>query len=374
VIGIGAAEDRRRPDLVFASIAVVLAIFGVAVSSSARVFEDAVRGSGTGGLLQSLLHVAAGLLVMCLVSLPDYRKLHHPALLWFLLAGTGLLLALPLFGPEINGTHRWIRFAGISLQPSELAKPVLVVAVAATLARAGKSVRTWSGLSRPLLVCGLIAGLALLGGDLGTPTLMFLTTLVMVFVAGGRVVHFVGLIGAGALVFAGAVRAAPYRQERLLAFLDGVTLRAETVGQLQWQLKQSIIAIGSGGLLGKGFGSSTQKAFFLPEADNDFVFAVIGEELGLIVALVVLAAFLVIAWRGVHTAFRASDDLGRLLALGASFFLVAQALCHIGVVTGILPTKGLPLPFLSTGGSSLVSSFALVGLLLNVSQRRRVHA
>jgi len=175
------------------------------------------------------------------------------------------------------------------------------------------------------------------------------------------------------MVFTGAVLTTPYRQERLMAFLNGLSLTPETVSTLQWQLKQSIIAIGSGGVLGKGFGSSTQKAFFLPEPDNDFIFSIVGEELGLVGAMVVLTAFLLIAWRGIQTADKAPDELGRLIALGATFLLCSQALCHIGIVTGVLPTKGLPLPFVSTGGSSLLSSFALIGLLLNVSQRRRVH-
>lgn len=373
MISIGANEVRRNPDIFSGALAIMLALGGVAIASSARVFEDAVQGSGPRGLFQSLAYVGIGLIVMWLLTVPDYRRLHNPLLLWFLLAATSLALLLPLLGPAVHGTHRWIRFGGFSIQPSELAKPVLVLALAATLARSGEKVRSWGGLLRPLLVTALISGLALIGGDLGTPTLMFITAAAMIFAVGGKLTHFLALSSAGAVVFTGAVLAAPYREERLMDFLDGLSLTPETVGNLQWQLKQSIIAIGSGGILGKGFGSSTQKAFFLPEPDNDFIFSIIGEELGLVGAMVVLTAFLLIAWRGVQTANKAPDELGRLIALGATFLLCSQALCHIGIVTGVLPTKGLPLPFVSTGGSSLLSSFALIGLLLNVSQRRRVH-
>ncbi|UCF69167.1 MAG: FtsW/RodA/SpoVE family cell cycle protein, partial [Acidobacteriota bacterium] len=138
-------------------------------------------------------------------------------------------------------------------------------------------------------------------------------------------------------------------------------------------LQQSLVAVGSGGLLGKGFGASTQKAFFLPEADNDFIFAIISEELGLLGSLAVLLAFCVLAWRGLRIAERAADPFGRLIAMGATMLLCGQALCHAGVALGMLPTKGLPLPFLSTGGSSLVASCALVGLVLNVSLRGTRH-
>ncbi|MDQ7007636.1 MAG: FtsW/RodA/SpoVE family cell cycle protein [Acidobacteriota bacterium] len=371
---LGSGEVRRRPDLSAAIVAILMAVGGVAISSSARVFEDAVSGHAASSLLRSLLYLVVGLGTLFIVALPDYRKVQQPALLWLLLAGTAVTLLLPLFGPEINNTHRWLRLGPLSLQPSEFAKPVLIVLLAASLARTGERVRRWEGLVRPLLITGVIGGLVLAGGDLGTPTLMFATALAMIFAAGGRLMHFIVLSSAGTAVFTLAVNAAAYRRARLAAYVDGLLVSPENLGHLSGQLRQSIIAVGSGGIFGKGFGASTQKAFFLPEPDNDFIYAIIGEELGLVGAMAVLVAFLVIAWRGTQTSAHASDELGRLIAIGATVLIVGQALCHIGIVLGMLPTKGLPLPFLSSGGSSLVSSFALIGLLLGVSQRRRVHA
>ncbi len=371
---LGRGEVRRNPDLWAASVAILLAVGGVAISTSARVFEDAVSGDATTSVIRSLAYLVVGIGTLFAVALPDYRKLQQPALLWLMLGGTAFVLLLPLFGPAINNTHRWLRLGPLSVQPSEFAKPVLVLLLAAALARAGERVGHWEGLLRPLLITGVIGGLVLAGGDLGTPTLMFATAVAMIFAAGGRLKHFLVLSTAGAAVFTLAVNMAAYRRARLATYIDGLMVTPDNLGQLSGQLRQSIIAVGSGGILGKGFGSSTQKAFFLPEPDNDFIYAIIGEELGLIGALVVLLAFLLIAWRGARTASDAPDELGRLIALGATVCLVGQALCHIGIVLGLLPTKGLPLPFLSSGGSSLVSSFALIGLLLGVSQRRRVHA
>jgi cell division protein FtsW len=282
-----------------------------------------------------------------------------------------LLLLLPFAGPEIHGTHRWFRIYGVSMQPSELIKPVLVLVVAASLVHAGEELRRWSGLARPLLLAGLLTGLVLAGKDLGTPVLLVTTTLAMAFVAGARLRHLCALALAGIPLFLLFARMEAYRWERLTNFTQALGVSGTSFDAVTGQLRQSLIAIGSGGITGKGFGSSSQKAFFLPERDTDFVFAIISEELGLIGAFAVLALFLVVGWRGVCIARDARDRLGMLVASGTTCLLCTQALCHAGVVTGLLPTKGLPLPFLSTGGSSLIASFALVGLLLNVSLRRR---
>lgn len=365
-----AAAHVRHPDPVLMTVALGLAIFGVALSGSARVYQDAVGGAPT-GMISSLVHLMLGLCTMALAMIPDYRALARPRIVWLMLAAASVLLIAVLFAPEVNNTHRWIRIAGFSLQPSELVKPALLVAVAAALVRAREEIGTRSGLMRPLVIAAWLCGLVALGKDLGTPTVMFGTALALTLVAGARWRH-IGLMAAGSSVaFAALAWLEPYRWKRLTDFAVALELRPGMLGDIQYQLLQSILAVGSGGWAGKGFGMSTQKALFLPEAEDDFIFAVIGEELGMIGSFVVIAAFLVIAWRGVRAAERATDDFGKLLALGASWMLTGQALIHAGVVTGILPTKGLPLPFVSAGGSSLIASCLLAGLILNVSLRGR---
>ncbi len=363
-----------HPDIVVVMLAIGLGLLGVALSASARVYyEQSTTASLPSGIWSSLVHLALGLTLMMLAMRWDYQKLTHPVLLWWQLGAIGILLVLALFQPEINGAHRWLRIAGVSIQPSELAKPILVLAVSATLVRGGARIRNFAGLTRPLLVTVYLAGLVLLGKDLGTPTMLTATAIALVFASGARLRHGFALVAVAAPLFALFVRQEAYRVARLTAFLDAYRVTPETLSNVEYQLKQSLIAIGSGGVTGKGFGLSTQKAFFLPAPDNDFVFSIIAEELGLIGALAVIAAFLLLAWRALTIAIAARDELGRLIAVGAMVLLTGQAFCHIGVVCGVLPTKGLPLPFLSSGGSALLASFALVGLLLNVSQRRRAH-
>ncbi len=366
------SRRHRGPDTVFAATVVLLALGGVIVSGSARTFRDAASHPLPLGLATSLVHLALGVALLLAVMVPDYRLLSRPRVAWSLFGGTVTLLLVPFCLPPVANTWRWIRIGGLSIQPSELAKPVLVAILAASLARAGDRIRTWNGLVRPLVLGGVLAGLVLLGRDLGTPVLYGLVTLGMVTVAGARPRHLAVLALAGAVLFAGAASLESYRLQRLTAFLhcmDGPEELSPAMRDTCYQLRQSLVALGSGGIAGKGLGRSTQKAFFLPEAENDFVFAVLGEELGFVGGVAAIILFLVLAWRGTVIAERAPDPLGRYLALGAAWFPAIQALVHAGVTTGLLPTKGLPLPFFSAGGSSMLASFVLAGIVLNVSLR-----
>lgn len=364
-----APARMRAPDPLLAAVTLGLAAGGVVLAGSARVFLDATATGTPVGLVRSLGHLGIGLLAMTLLVMVDYRRLADRRLVWLLFFGIVALLLTALALPPVANTHRFIRFGGVGVQPSELAKPALVLLLSAALVRAGDELRTWRGLSRPLILGGTIAGLVLVGRDLGTPILMFGLTLALVVAAGARWLHVAQLLGVGAVLFAGSVLVEPYRMRRLAGYREGLLFDPERLMEVPYQLRQSYLALGSGGIAGEGLGSSTLKAFFLPEPDNDFLFAIIGEETGLIGTFAVLGAFLVIAWRGLVIAERAPDPLGRLIALGASWMLVGQALCHMGVVTGLLPTKGLSLPFLSTGGSGLIAALSLAGLILGVSLR-----
>ncbi len=264
-----------------------------------------------------------------------------------------------------NGAHRWIKLRMFSVQPSELSKLALVIFLAYFLEkRAGEEGDFW----RTFMPCGivtcLLAGLIILEPDLGTAMMLALIFAVVVYTAGARLLHL-GLVAAPALAgLAALLILVPWRMKRLVTFLDPW---ADPQGG-GFQVVQSLIAVGSGGTNGIGFAQGKQKMLFLPFAHSDFIFAVVGEELGLLGSLAVIAVFALFLWRGLRTALLAPDRFGMLLSLGIVTSIVAQALFNISVVLSLVPTKGIPLPFISYGGSSLVPTLAAVGILLNVSQ------
>jgi cell division protein FtsW len=255
------------------------------------------------------------------------------------------------------------------VQPTEFAKLVLVLYLADFLTRRQAVIGDlWRGVLPPLVVTGGVAGLVLLQPDLGSALAIVGMVLCMIFVAGARLAHM-GLIGGLAVPVVGlAVWVAPYRLRRVLTFMDPW---ADPRGA-GFQIIQSYLALGGGGLLGRGLGESKQKLFYLPEPHTDFIFAILGEELGFVGAVVTVALFGLLLWRGIRVGLRVADPFGALLAFGVTALLVNQAVVNLGVVVGLFPTKGLPLPFVSSGGSSLLVAMAAVGLLLNVSQRAEV--
>ena len=279
-----------------------------------------------------------------------------------------VLVLVPPFSQEINGTRRWFRWGPVSFQPAELAKFSLVVYLAHFLTRRREVVESfWLGLLPPLLVAGSMAGLVLLQPDLGSSLTLVVLVFCLLFLAGGRVRQMT-LVAASALpLLAVAIYMAPYRLKRITTFLDPW---ADPRGS-GFQIIQSYLALGSGGLFGRGLGESKQKLFYLPEPYTDFIFAVLGEELGLLGAVSVIGLFGLLIWRGIRIGLGAPDPFGALLALGLTALLACQTLVNLGVVTGALPTKGLPLPFISFGGSSLIMAMVSVGVLLNISQHAR---
>ncbi|KAB2955155.1 MAG: putative lipid II flippase FtsW [Thermoanaerobaculia bacterium] len=305
-----------------------------------------------------------GFLAMAVIMHVDYRRLRHAGVVWGLLAGVAALLVLVLFGPELNATRRWLFVGGISVQPAELAKLALVPFVAWQIDRKGELVNSRELLLPVALMTGLLAGLIVLQPDLGSAVLLVATVGTLLFLAGlaWRFLLVGAAVAAPLLWF--LVISVPYRRARLFAFLDP---EKDPLGA-GFQALQSLIAVGSGGLFGLGPGESIQKLYFLPYPHSDFIYAIVAEEFGLIGALAIVVLFSVVLWRGARAGLRAPDPFGRFLAWGFAILIALQAFLNVSVAIALVPTKGIPLPFLSYGGSSMVVSLIACGVLLNVSQ------
>jgi cell division protein FtsW len=297
------------------------------------------------------------------ISSQAYRRATYPLLLGVLLAL--VLVLVPGIGLERGGARRWLAVGPLSLQPSELAKIALVLYLAHSLVKKRERVASFAiGVLPHCLVVGAVAGLALLEPDFGTAVLAAGVLVCMLFVGGvpARYLLAPAIAAVPALVF--LVIREPYRVKRVLAFLNP---DLDPLG-INFQLKQSFIAFGSGGLWGVGLGESRQKMFYLPEAHTDFIYSVVGEEMGLAGALLVLALFAIVAARGFRIALRHPDPFASLLAFGLTLSIVLQCVVNVGVVLGCLPTKGLPLPFVSYGGSAMMASLVHVGMLLALAR------
>ncbi len=296
----------------------------------------------------------------------DYRRLERLVVPLLVVSFVLLVLVLvPPFGQAINGTRRWFRGGPLSFQPVELAKFSLVLYLAAFLSRRRAVMSSFGqGLLPPLLVAGCMAGLTVLQPDLGNSLALIILTLTLAFLAGARVTHMLAIAAAALPVVGLLIALRPYRWRRMLAFVNPW----DDPHGSGFQIIQSFLALGSGGWFGLGLGESKQKLFYLPEPHTDFIFAILGEELGLVGASVVVGLFAVLIWRGVRVGLRSPDPFGGYLALGLTIMLATQVLVNLGVVTGALPTKGLPLPFVSFGGSALLTTMLSAGVLLNISQ------
>ena len=318
---------------------------------------------------RQLMFAAVGVAVLSIVMRVDYRIYRNDKLIWALLGIVGLMLIAVLFSRPINGTRRWFGVGGFGVQPSELAKLVAILFTALILERRRHRINEvqYSLLPIGVIVGGLVA-LILLEPDFGTAVSLLAVIGVMVFAAG---ISYRYMLGAALLALPALyviLMQADYRRRRLLTFMDPW---ADPLGD-GFQIIQSLIAVGTGGVAGKGLMSGVQKLFYLPEPFTDFIFAVIAEETGLIGATMVVLCFGVIAWRGMRTSLRAPDSFGAFLALGITMMLVLQALVNISVVIGLMPTKGIPLPLVSNGGSSMLINLLAVGVLLNISQHQQV--
>lgn len=360
------ARKLQADEWLFAATA-GLALFGVVMvySASADIsFEQ--FGSQYYYVKRQALWTIAGLAAMLAASQCDYKILGRRYVVWGLLAMTVLMLCAVFGFAPTNGARRWIKFGGFSLQPSEFSKIVLAIFLARLLERRAGEEGAFTKTFVPCLATtGALAGLIAKEPDLGTAMMLGVICLVMLYTAGARLLHL-GLLGG--LGLAGIVLmmiTSPWRMGRVSAFLDPW---ADAQGK-GFQVVQSLIAVGSGGAHGLGFAEGRQKMFFLPFAHSDYIFAVVGEELGLIGALTVIAVFALFLWRGVRASLRAPDRFGMLLGFGIVTSIIAQALFNMSVVLSLVPAKGIPLPFISYGGSSMLLTLASVGVLLNISQQ-----
>lgn len=359
-------EDRI--DWFMFGIATVLALFGaMMVYSASAMFslKESESASQFTYLYKQAVFTVIGLAAMFVVSRIDYRFYQK----WWVVLGivlvTVILLSAVFAFPPINGARRWIRYAGFSFQPSELAKLVLPIFLAYWLTLKEEVVGDIKETVIPcLLGLGLLGGLVFAEKDLGTTMVLCAIFAAVYFSAGARLAH-IGVVGA-ALFLMGvvAIVIAPWRVERIMAFLDPYKY-ADDEG---YQVVQSLYAIGSGGVFGEGFAQGKQKLFYLPYPYSDFIFSVVGEELGLVGTLAVVVAFGLLLWRGARAAVMAPDRFGMLLGIGIITGIIVQALFNISVVTSMVPAKGIPLPFISYGGSSVVVTLIGVGILLSISR------
>ncbi|HKA34064.1 MAG TPA: putative lipid II flippase FtsW [Candidatus Binatia bacterium] len=354
---------------IFFTVAALLAVGITMVLSTSYLYAQERFGDGTYFFRKQLIAAGigfVGLLIAVATPVEVYRKLAYPLMAAVLLVLVVLLI--PGIGATRGGARRWLILGGFAFQPAELAKLSLLLYLARSLAKKTDKMASFAlGVLPHLVVGGIFIGLIVLEPDLGTAVTLGLLLILMLFIAGAKLSHLVYLGLAAVPVVAVAIMGAEYRLRRMMTFLDPW----RDASKSGFQIIQSYIAFGSGQLLGRGLGESRQKMFYLPEAHTDFIFSVIGEEMGLLGAFGVLALFAVIIVRGLKLASRIEEPFSQYLAFGLTTLLGLQALIHMSVVMGLLPTKGLVLPFISYGGSAMMVNLIEAGMLLGLSRGRK---
>jgi len=361
------AVRPKSPDfMLFFAVIALLAIGVVMVYSASAVSAYVNFNDSYYFLKRQLVWATLGLMAMILTMNMDYhvwQKLSKPIMIATIILL--ILVLVPGLGRVVNGARRWIGFGSLYLQPSEIAKLSMVLFCAGSLAARQEKITSFiKGVVPQLLILLLVFGLILKEPDLGTALAIGGTVFVLLFIAGAKVSHLssLGIVGVVGIVV--AILVEPYRLKRLLAFSDPWSDPLDT----GYHIIQSLYAIGSGGMFGVGLGRSREKFLYLPEPHTDFIFAILGEELGFIGTITVIVLFFLFAWRGFKIAISAPDIYGSLVAAGLTTMIVMQALMNISVVTASMPVTGIPLPFLSFGGSALIFTLAGVGIILNISR------
>jgi len=357
---------RSTRSAIFLITAVLISIGVVMIYSASSIYAHSSMGDSLYFLKRHLIYLAIGLVMMFAAMAVDMNRLKilsKPIVLVsvFLL----LLVLIPHVGREIGGARRWFRMGPINFQPSEFAKIAVIIYMAEFVSRKGTLMKSFiHGFLPAVMACGAIVGLVLLEPDLGTAITISAIAVIMMFAGSARIHHIALAILASLPVLYLLLFRVPYRAKRMMIFLNPW---ADKRGA-GFQIIQSFVALGSGGLLGVGLGQSRQKLFYLPASHTDFIFSIIGEELGFIGSASIVILFTAFVWQGMKVAFRALDVFERQMALGIVSLIGLEAIINIGVTAGALPTKGLPLPFISYGGSGLIFHLAAVGLLLNIAR------
>ncbi len=364
----GPATAGSKADRWLVGVTLALVGLGIVMIYSASAIRAQERfGDPMFFLKKQIVWAALGLLAMAWAVTWDLKRFQRVTPVLFLVSLFLLLLVLvPGVGIKINGARRWLRLFGLSFQPAELAKLGVVLFLASYFSRRQDRLESFvDGFLPPLLMTGLVAALIIAQPNFGTAVILLATATVMFYVGKARTSHMLGTAAAAVPCLLLLMWMSTHGRARLMALWSPSQVSARAT----YQLDQSFYALGPGGWLGLGLGNSMQKLFFLPEPHNDFIFAIIGEELGFAGAVAVVALFALFLWRGTRTAVRAADPYAGYLAMGVTTLIVGQAVINMGVVSGLLPTTGVPLPFLSFGGSSLVITLFAVGVLLNVTRR-----
>ena len=352
--------------LFFTTLLLTVAGLVMVFSASAIVAQERFH-SAYSLLLKQGIYALVGMVALVALMQLDYEKYNSPRFIYPAVGATTLLLMLVFLFPGVNGAHRWIRFGGFfNLEPSELAKPVLVLFLAWFL---GTRLDAMRDLKKTLLPAAMVPVVLMLlvlkQPDLGTALVLAGVTAILLMFAGMEWKYLVGAVAAALPVLAALLLLVPWRRARMLVFLHP---QADPTGA-GYHITQSLIAVGTGGLTGRGYMEGMQKLFYLPESPTDFIFPNIAEELGFIGAMAIVALFLVLAVRGFRAAFRAPDAFGRLAAFGITTTILLQAFFNISVVLSLVPAKGIPLPLISYGGTSMICTLASIGILLNITQK-----
>ncbi|HKI97765.1 MAG TPA: putative lipid II flippase FtsW [bacterium] len=361
-------HDDQGYDLILLGSMALLVLGGLMmIYSASSPVSDRLHGSSLYLLRHHLVHLGLGLVGLWVAMRIPYQRWQQWAP--YLLVGVFALLIvvlIPGIGYQVGGARRWLRLGALNFQPTELLKLVMIVYVASYLNRKpGMVAQFFRGVLPNFAVMGVFLALVILQPDFGTVVLIAMTLLLMIFVGGAKPGHILASLAGFGVIGAWLVASQSYRLRRIFAFLDpwGDPLNTG------FQIVQSYLAFGNGGVFGVGLGDSRQKLFFLPDAHTDFIFSIVGEELGLIGVLAAMVLFAIFLWRGYRICLTTEDDFGRYLAYGITTLFTLQILLNLAVVMGMMPTKGLPLPFISYGGSSLLGTLFMTGVLLNIGRR-----
>lgn len=358
--------QKGKIDYLLLIAVVFLTVVGLTfiyTASSAKAAEK--FGDSAYFLKRQLVRVVLGLVAMALIMRVDYHRIvkHAPWIFWPALT----ILLFLLFAPEswsVRGTRRWISLMGVQFQPSELAKYALIFMLTRVLTLPGIDMKKFTdGVLPQLILTAMVCGTVLLEPDASTALMIFFIALMILFAAGAKAVHLFNVLMAGLLITVVTLMMNSYQRSRILSFISSLGNENE----LGWQVRQSLISLGSGGFFGVGLGQSQQKMHWLPDPFTDFIFSIIGEELGFLGTLTVLLMFVLIIYRGFRIALNAPDTEGQLLAVGITGTIGLYAFVNMAVITHLVPTTGIPMPFISYGGSSLVTTLAATGILLNIS-------